>query len=61
MVSQTLTSNAPAASSLPELPSDLLAEPTERQVTFQPDAFDQHVMSTYGRFPIALERGEGCR
>ncbi|MGB7085734.1 MAG: aspartate aminotransferase family protein [Phormidesmis sp.] len=29
--------------------------------TFEPDTFDQHVMSTYGRFPIALERGEGCR
>ncbi len=23
--------------------------------------FDQYVMSTYGRFPLALERGEGCR
>ncbi len=29
--------------------------------TFDPAAFDQHVMSTYGRFPIALSRGEGCR
>ncbi len=28
---------------------------------FQPEVFDQHVMATYGRFPIALERGEGCR
>ena len=28
---------------------------------FQPEIFDQHVMATYGRFPIALERGEGCR
>lgn len=28
---------------------------------FDPAAFDQHVMSTYGRFPIALTRGEGCR
>lgn len=29
-----------------------------------PDAiaeFNQYVMSTYARFPIALERGEGCR
>ena len=28
---------------------------------FQPDVFDQHVMATYGRFPIALEKGKGCR
>jgi len=28
---------------------------------FDPAAFDRHVMSTYGRFPIALTRGEGCR
>lgn len=25
------------------------------------DRFDDYVMNTYGRFPIALERGEGCR
>jgi len=29
--------------------------------TFDQDAFDQVVMSTYARFPLALERGEGCR
>ena len=29
--------------------------------SFDPAAFDQHVMSTYGRFPIALTHGEGCR
>jgi acetylornithine/N-succinyldiaminopimelate aminotransferase len=28
---------------------------------FEADNFNQVVMSTYGRFPIALERGEGCR
>ncbi|MBE9080120.1 aspartate aminotransferase family protein [Romeria aff. gracilis LEGE 07310] len=28
---------------------------------FQPEVFDQHVMTTYGRFPIALEKGRGCR
>lgn len=28
---------------------------------FDAQAFDAHVMSTYARFPIALERGEGCR
>lgn len=26
-----------------------------------PAEFDQYVMSTYGRFPLMLERGEGCR
>lgn len=25
------------------------------------ELFDQYVMPTYGRFPLALERGEGCR
>ncbi len=28
---------------------------------FDKDSFDQNVMSTYGRFPIALERGNGCQ
>lgn len=28
---------------------------------FSADAFDACVMQTYGRFPLALERGEGCR
>lgn len=28
---------------------------------FNTDSFDQSVMSTYGRFPLALERGAGCR
>lgn len=28
---------------------------------YNPDSFDASVMSTYGRFPLALERGEGCR
>lgn len=27
---------------------------------FTPDEFDNYVMSTYARFPIALERGAGC-
>ncbi|MEM9946831.1 MAG: aspartate aminotransferase family protein [Cyanobacteria bacterium P01_D01_bin.36] len=31
------------------------------EAAFQPAVFDQHVMATYGRFPIAMERGEGCR
>ncbi|EAZ91425.1 aspartate aminotransferase family protein [Crocosphaera chwakensis] len=29
--------------------------------TFDPQHFDNYVMHTYGRFPIAIERGEGCR
>lgn len=28
---------------------------------FSTEEFDHYVMTTYGRFPIALERGEGCR
>ena len=28
---------------------------------FRPEAFDQHVMETYGRFPIALAGGKGCQ
>lgn len=28
---------------------------------FDRDRFDQNVMQTYGRFPIAIARGEGCR
>lgn len=28
---------------------------------FDPDRFDSSVMQTYGRFPIAIEKGEGCR
>lgn len=29
--------------------------------TFKPAVFDRHVMTTYGRFPLTLTRGEGCR
>ncbi|MEO0735186.1 MAG: aspartate aminotransferase family protein [Cyanobacteria bacterium J06649_12] len=28
---------------------------------FQPEVFDRHVMTTYGRFPLTLTRGAGCR
>jgi acetylornithine aminotransferase len=28
---------------------------------FDPDSFNESVMHTYARFPIALERGAGCR
>lgn len=29
--------------------------------TFQTEVFDQHVMATYGRFPVAMDRGKGTR
>ncbi len=31
------------------------------KLEFDRDRFDQSVMPTYGRFPIAIKRGEGCR
>ncbi len=30
-------------------------------VAFDEDSFNANVMNTYGRFPIAIARGEGCR
>ncbi|MEL6815060.1 MAG: aspartate aminotransferase family protein [Cyanobacteria bacterium J06598_3] len=56
MVSSTLLSDASSADALAANGSV-----ADEQTAFQPDVFDQHVMATYGRFPIALERGEGCR
>lgn len=57
MASPTLISDtSPAVSATASSSPD--AAPT---AAFQPEVFDQHVMATYGRFPIALERGEGCR
>ncbi|MGB3572310.1 MAG: aspartate aminotransferase family protein [Phormidesmis sp.] len=35
--------------------------PSVAEDAFQPAVFDQHVMATYSRFPIAMERGEGTR
>ncbi len=35
--------------------------PSSPPVTFDSSEFDTYVMQTYGRFPVALERGEGCR
>lgn len=29
--------------------------------SFDRDSFNNYVMKTYGRFPIAIDRGEGCR
>ncbi|MDY6936591.1 MAG: aspartate aminotransferase family protein [Cyanobacteriota bacterium] len=39
--------------------SPVVAEP--QTSIFDPTLFDTHVMGTYGRFPIALEKGSGCR
>ncbi|MBD0337481.1 MAG: aspartate aminotransferase family protein, partial [Cyanobacteria bacterium Co-bin13] len=38
-----------------------LTSPATGTTPFSPEQFDAHVMTTYGRFPIALERGRGCR
>ncbi len=40
-----------------QAPAPLSAESS----AFSPEQFDQVVMTTYGRFPIMLDRGEGCR
>jgi acetylornithine/N-succinyldiaminopimelate aminotransferase len=34
---------------------------SESACAFSTTEFDRYVMSTYGRFPLALERGAGCR
>ncbi|WP_019504274.1 aspartate aminotransferase family protein [Pleurocapsa sp. PCC 7319] len=34
---------------------------TSKTPEFDRDRFDGSVMQTYGRFPIAIDRGEGCR
>lgn len=33
----------------------------DTQAVFNSDNFNTSVMNTYGRFPIAIDRGEGCR
>ncbi|MDB9528788.1 aspartate aminotransferase family protein [Oscillatoria sp. CS-180] len=38
-----------------------IASPKTTEKTFDAVTFDGAVMKTYGRFPIALERGRGCR
>lgn len=38
--------------------SSLTSQP---QNEFDCDRFDRNVMGTYGRFPIAIDKGEGCR
>ncbi len=39
----------------------LSPSPSACEPCFDAGVFDEHVMSTYGRFPLALVRGEGCR
>jgi acetylornithine/N-succinyldiaminopimelate aminotransferase len=34
---------------------------TATVVSLSPAEFDEYVMTTYGRFPLSLERGKGCR
>lgn len=41
--------------------SQVLSATATAADAFQPEVFDQHVMKTYGRFPIALVKGSGCR
>lgn len=38
-----------------------LTTPTHTSSEFEQTSFDQAVMTTYGRFPIALDRGKGCK
>lgn len=44
-------------------PETLVPNPSilEVGVPYDPTDFDASVMTTYGRFPLALERGQGCR
>lgn len=43
-------------------PTELAQDPSAVSAqSFSATNFDQDVMTTYGRFPIALERGQGCR
>ena len=38
-----------------------ISDPTLSSTDFDQNNFNNYVMGTYGRFPIALSRGEGCR
>lgn len=44
-------------------PETLIPNPSILEVAapYDPTDFDASVMTTYGRFPLALERGKGCR
>jgi acetylornithine/N-succinyldiaminopimelate aminotransferase len=39
----------------------LIPEITSSSILFDTAMFDKYVMMTYGRFPLTLVRGEGCR
>jgi acetylornithine/N-succinyldiaminopimelate aminotransferase len=45
---------------VPTVPS-FVELPLDSATPFSAAEFDQHVMTTYARYPIALERGAGCR
>lgn len=42
-------------------PETLVSSSIALAEAFSPADFDQHVMATYARFPLTLERGAGCR
>ncbi len=42
-------------------PLPTIATPLATTSPFSPEDFNEHVMTTYARYPIALERGAGCR
>lgn len=42
-------------------PETTVEQPNVKPVPYDTDSFDRYVMKTYGRFPIALTKGEGCR
>lgn len=44
-----------------EKPFHIPENPSAPEDIFDRDDFDTYVMNTYSRFPIAIEKGEGCR
>ncbi|MEM6251334.1 MAG: aspartate aminotransferase family protein [Cyanobacteria bacterium P01_D01_bin.156] len=42
-------------------PLQVFSNGSKSSQSFQPEVFDRHVMTTYGRFPLTLTRGAGCR
>jgi len=42
-------------------PETIAANAPATTTAFDTERFDRYVMTTYGRFPIALEKGAGCR
>ncbi len=60
-VSAQSNSAEPETATTPSSAMGIEQQPTSNTDPFDTDEFDQGVMQTYGRFPIALERGHGCR